>query len=309
MGAAKPQVVSVVIPTVGRPELERAVRSAKKQLGVSVEILIVVDRSEEVIELPEAVLEMASTVLWTGGGRGGSAARNEGVKAASGTWVAFLDDDDEWLPTKLSTQLELLQDAGRSGVVATRHTQVHAGSSKESLALPRKLISPDQNIGDYLFAERRPAGGRASMYTSTLLCSRELAAAVPWDESLRRHQDWDWLVRLGGRPDVRFLQAPEALVRIQTGSAGSISAGKSWADSLGWADTVLAPTVSAKTFVDFLAAQTLRYAIAARSARGVYRVLARIAAARAVPSIGPALIAVGGMLPRSLIERIMIAVR
>lgn len=147
------------------------------------------------------------------------------------------------------------------------------------------------------------------MYTSSLLCDRSLAELVPWDESLRRHQDWDWLVRAQARGDVVFVQVPDPVVRIQTGSSGSISAGKSWDDSLAWANRVLSPTAPARVTADFLAAQTLRYAVAARSIRGVREVVAAIARTRAIPSVGPMLIACGGLLPRRTIERIMVRVR
>lgn len=306
---AAPPLVSVVIPTVGRPELCRAVRSAREQEHVPVEIVIVVDGAEGTVRLPRATSDLVDRVIWTGGGRGGSAARNAGVQAASGSWVAFLDDDDEWLPDKLVTQLALARRQGREVVVATRHTQFSAGTSRESSPLPVSLKRPDQSVAEYLFERRRPAGGRASMYTSTLMCRREVALAVPWDESLARHQDWDWLVRLAHSGDVDVVQVPRALVRVQTGSRGSISAGTSWADSLAWADRVLAPAVGARVLADFLAAQTLRYALAARSWKGVLAVLRRIARTGSVPSPGPVVIAAGGLLPRGLVERLMIAVR
>ncbi|MFC7725616.1 glycosyltransferase family 2 protein [Nocardioides sp. GCM10028917] len=303
-------LVTVVIPTVGRPELLRAIRSAAAQEDVSVDIVVVVDKAEAEVELPDDIHLEAQRVLWTGGGRGGSAARNAGVHASTAPWVAFLDDDDEWLPGKLASQIALASTIGRPHVVvAGRHLQVDAAGATESRPLPTRLIRPGQTVSDYLFRRRRPAGGRASMYTSSLLCDRSLAESVAWDESLRRHQDWDWLVRAQARGDVGFAQVRDPVVRIQTGSSGSISAGKSWGDSLAWATRVLLPLAPAQVTADFLAAQTLRYAVAARSFRGVREVVAAIARTRAMPSIGPLLIACGGLLPRRTVERIMVRVR
>src|SRR5689334_5208317 len=101
--------VSVVIPTLNRPELAaRAVRSVLAQTHDSLEVVVVVDGPDpgtrehletigderlRVLELPE---------------RGKAPnARNQGALAARGRWTALLDDDDEWLPAKLETQLKL----------------------------------------------------------------------------------------------------------------------------------------------------------------------------------------------------------
>jgi len=310
-GVTGTPVVSVVIPTVGRPELSRAVATARAQRGtLAIEIIVVVDASEGSVDLPAAVRESADTILWTGGGRRGSFARNLGVEAASGEWIAFLDDDDAFTVDKLETQLALAMARPNpaSVVVSCRHIQVDSQSGRRSSPIPARLISTGEPVADYLFRRRRPAGGRASMYTSGLFCSRSLARRVQWNSSLRRHQDWDWLVRAGAEPDVEFVQAPEALVEIQLGSVNSISAGASWTDSLTWANSVDG-LLSRPVYADFVTAQTLRYAVAARSASGIAACLRALVANRRLPAIGPVLIALGGLLPRTLIQRLMTMIR
>ncbi len=294
--------VSVVIPTIGRPELARAIASAKaQQTDAVVEVVVVYDGPEDAV--PEAA-QAADVVLATGGGARGSAARNRGVASSAGRLVAFLDDDDEWLPTKLRDQLALLDGSSDAGsiVVAGRHVHVDARTGDVSEAGPTRLIREDESVEEYLFRRRPPHGGRPSMYTSTLLCSRELALAVPWDETLPRHQDWDWLVRLGRRPGVVFRQPEPALVRIQTGSDQSISASAHWRPSLSWADGALRD--SPAVYADFIAAQTLRYALQARDWKGVATVARALWRARRLPSLQPMIIGVAGLLPRRTIERI-----
>jgi hypothetical protein len=144
------------------------------------------------------------------------------------------------------------------------------------------------------------------MTTPTLLLPRELAATTPWDESLARHEDWDWLVRLGRSPGTTFVQTPEPVVRIHLGSALSISATSNWRASLNWANQALRgdPAV----YADFVVAQPLRYALAARSGRGVRTVLAALRSARRLPSAGPVVIGVAGLLPRGVIDRATVAI-
>lgn len=292
--------VSVVIPTTGRPELDRAIRSARAQ-DAEVEIVVVYDGDPGIFD-PGSV-SGADTVIVTGGRVGGSQARNLGISAARGRFVALLDDDDEWLPGKLKAQLAIanLQTGAERIVVTGRHTHLDAVTGAESAAGPSRLIRDGQKVEEYLFRKRAPHGGRASMYTSTLLCDAELARKVTWDTSLRRHQDWDWVIRLHREPGVRFVAVEEAVVRIQTGSVGSISAGADWESSLSWALGALShdPDVLA----DFLAAQTLRYALHARSWMGVRKTVGAIARSRRLPTVGPVVIGLAGIAPRRIVER------
>src|SRR6266542_1529901 len=107
MGKAMSIDVSVVIPTRGRVDfLSCAVGAALGQQGVNVEVVVVDDASPDgtaswVAKQREDRLRLVRQDTQ----RGVSAARNSGVQAARGTWVAFLDDDDAWAPDKLESQL------------------------------------------------------------------------------------------------------------------------------------------------------------------------------------------------------------
>lgn len=297
--------VTAIIPSVSRPELARAIESVRAQNGeLTVEVIVVFDRSNDWVVDP-AVSSLADQVLFTGGERRGSFARNQGVRAARGTYVAFLDDDDVWLPDKLNAQIRVIEssEAPQKTLVGGRHIHVDARSGARSRSVPDRLIRQGEPVADYLFRERKPHVGRASMYTSTLLCTRDLALRVEWDALLSRHQDWDWLIQLERRGDAEFVQVEEAVALIQTGSETSISASTDWVDSLDWADDRLREVP--KTYVDFLSAQTLRYAIASRSGEGVRAVLKRIMAARRVPSPENIAIGFGGLLSRRSIEQMM----
>lgn len=304
--AALPSI-SAVIPTVGRPELLRAMRSVRAQrTAADIEMIVVYD-GKAGTELAAEAAALADRVVYTEGRVGASRARNLGIAAATGDMVALLDDDDEWLPHKSEAQLAALRQSRnpKRTVVAGRQLYVNAHGGAVSRPGPDRLIADGESVEQYLFRRRPPSGGRPSMYTSALLCPRDLATEIPWDESLARHQDWDWLVRLGRAPQTAFIQTPEAVVRIHLGSAASISAGADWQASLDWADRVLA--VDLHTYVDFVAAQPLRYALAARSWSGVRTVVAALRRAKRLPSAGPAVIGIAGLLPRRTIEDITVA--
>ena len=118
-------IVSAVIPTRGRPELlQRAVRSALAQTLRAIEVVVVIDGEDPATSL--ALKEWTHQdgrlrVLALPASVGGSDARNRGVEAASGEWIAFLDDDDEWLPGKLQAQLDAVGTIDCAGL--DRHLQ------------------------------------------------------------------------------------------------------------------------------------------------------------------------------------------
>lgn len=294
------RTVSVVIPTVGRPELSRAIESVREQVfeqvSVHVEIVVVFDTLEE----PSAALRsLADVAIWTGGGRRGAFARQRGCEAASGDWIAFLDDDDEWLPHKLERQVLAAEGVqAASVVVACRFLE---GEDPRSVvrAAPERLIAQDETVSDYLFARRSPTVRRNAIPTSTILVDRATAVErVSWDESLRRHQDWDWLVRVGDLDDSRVFHVPEALVLKTMGTVGSISATANWQDSLTWYDRS-SVSWSRRARADFLVAQVLRYAAQARSWSGVRAVFSRLRTNRRPPSVPSLLLGLTGLVPRT----------
>ncbi|MFG2056726.1 glycosyltransferase [Micromonospora sp. NPDC048930] len=297
--------VSVVIPTTGRPSLAEAVLSARAQHGVSVHVVVVCDLAD----VPPTVRELREhidEVVCTGGGRRGSYARNLGVAhAAPGSHVAFLDDDDAWLPAKLSAQVPVLERLAGEGfrpVVSSRILQRKAGADPLPSAAPAVLITDGTLPEDYLFRRRHLGVGRQSLPTSTLLTTHELATACRWDETLPRHQDWDWLIRAARLPGARIVQIEEATAVYTVGSPGSISAGADWRTSWEWArrwEGVWAP----ETFSDFIAAQTLRYALQARDREGV-REMVRAIRRNSPPSARNAVLAALGLVPRATLERV-----
>lgn len=102
-------LVSVIIPTLERPEfLQAALRSVLRQTVPDFEVLIVDDGSATaILPLLDALNDGRIRYFRHESNRGEAAARNTGILHARGAYVAFLDDDDEWLPDKLRLQLDL----------------------------------------------------------------------------------------------------------------------------------------------------------------------------------------------------------
>lgn len=298
--------VSAVIPTMLRPSLHRAIQSVREQVDCApVEVVVVVDGPP--IDVPtHPVLRTADHVEFTGGGTGAATARNLGVHSATGEVVAFLDDDDEWGPTKIFEQLQAAASAPCDApVVVSRVQQRVAGSTALSDVVPYHTKHPDQPVADYLFCNRRPHLGRAGIWTSSILLPKDLAQQVPWDDSLRRHQDWDLLLRLEREPRTSFVHLDQPLTVINIGSTDSISASTDWRTSLAWAHRWQSRW-TARTFADFVMAQPFRYAASCKSVTGMTSCLRAIAAAKHLPSWGPLQIGIGGLVPRKLAMSILV---
>src|ERR1044071_7041476 len=98
--------VSVVIPTRDRAHLlQRTLASVLKQSIDSLEVIVVDDASNDAASTAAAAAHPRVRLLRNPEPSGVSVARNRGIAAARGDWIAFCDDDDLWAPSKLQQQL------------------------------------------------------------------------------------------------------------------------------------------------------------------------------------------------------------
>ncbi|MEG3634675.1 glycosyltransferase family 2 protein [Micromonospora palythoicola] len=227
--------VSVVIPTFARPALvSRAVRSALAQTVTDIEVIVVVDGPDE--DTGKALAEIGDArlrVVELPGKGGAPNARNTGVREARAPWTALLDDDDEWLPTKLAAQLELARGATvGSPIIASRLINK---TPRAQFVMPRRLPEPDEPICEYLTLRRGLFHGDGFIQTSTIMAPTELLRRVPFTVGLRRQQELDWTVRAMSHPDVELLVAAEPLVLWhQDEDRPRISLSSPWEAQLEW---------------------------------------------------------------------------
>jgi glycosyltransferase involved in cell wall biosynthesis len=214
-------VVSVVIPTFNRPrELLRAVRSVLAQDFADMEMLVVDDNPPDSDErrLTRAALDGADPRvrhLETPGSFGGAGARNVGIQAARGAFVAFLDDDDEWLPGKLAAQLALFATLGDEYCsVDTGFFEIDERRNTTRVVLP--ALRGD--IFEDLLVKHK---GRAPKLSSMMVRTAALKALGGFDEELPSRQDLDLYLRLARQWRFEFI--PEPLVNKYIHDSGRIS--------------------------------------------------------------------------------------
>jgi glycosyltransferase involved in cell wall biosynthesis len=227
--------VSVVIPTCNRPDLAtRAVHSALGQTYGDLEVVVVIDGPDPATdEALQSISDPRLRVLTLP--RPGKApnARNQGVRAATGRWTAFLDDDDEWLPEKLEVQLELAATAKLpSPVVATR---LISRSPRSDTVMPRRLPAPGEPLSEYFTVRKGLFYGDGFIQTSTIMAPTALVRRVPFTVGLRRQQELDWTLRATGQADVELLYAEQPLVLWhQDENRERISLENPWQEQLDW---------------------------------------------------------------------------
>ncbi|EUJ40094.1 glycosyltransferase [Listeria weihenstephanensis FSL R9-0317] len=236
-------LVSVVIPTRNRVEmLERAIDSVLRQTYSNIEICVVIDGPDTVSkqltrkysqnDAPIRVLETA--------GVGGSAARNMGVQVARGSWIAFLDDDDEFLPTKIEKQLQLLAfDSEKRHLAFTSVSTYEPGKPQNEFDLPHvHWKDAGVSVGEYLFCRK----GRKTMgfiQTSTLLIPRKLMLEIPFTDGLQKHQDWDLLLRMEAVGVlIKQVESAETVYHQHVAHAGRVGQSNVWLFSEEWVETM-----------------------------------------------------------------------
>jgi glycosyltransferase involved in cell wall biosynthesis len=201
---------SVVIPTRDRPRmLAGALAGALAQRDIELEVIVVDDGSTSPIAdlLPS---DARVRVLRHDVSRGVSAARNTGIEDARAQWIAFLDDDDLWAPDKLASQIAAAAAAGAAWVYAGDVT-VDEDLGVVSGAPPPP---PEDVVASLSTYNSMPAGA-----SNVVVRADALAAAGPFDPSLKTSEDWDMWIRLArccGTPAV--VSRPLVACRIHAGN-------------------------------------------------------------------------------------------
>jgi glycosyltransferase involved in cell wall biosynthesis len=214
----------------------RAVRSALAQTLRDLEVIIVIDGSD-----PETECALEAMTIRDGRIRvialptsvGGSDARNRGVDAASGEWIAFLDDDDEWLSDKLQAQLDAVIRSTAPMVIGT--CKIIARTPGRDYVWPRRMPEPDEQISEYLLARRTLSRGEGSIQTSTFFVQRALMRIHPFKSGQLKHQDTEWLLRVGRLPGAKVMFVNEVLaIHYIEEERASVSSKANWQYSLAW---------------------------------------------------------------------------
>lgn len=206
-------LVSVVIPSYGRPEMVTgAVETVREQTYDPVELVVVDDCSPEPIEPQVRALESgalrAVRVIRHEKNQGAAAARATGIEAATGEFIAFLDDDDRWSQAKLQKQVEALQEWGPdAGVAYTGMRYVDADG--ETI---REHVPTESGDLTKTLLCRNVVGS----YSTVLVRAAAIEAVGLPDQRFPSWQDMEWYVRLS--QDWAFVAVDEPLTVIYQAS-------------------------------------------------------------------------------------------
>lgn len=201
MNIAKNPTVSVIIPTYDRANLiDKAIKSVLNQTYKDLEIIVVDDGStDNTEETVKNFTDFKIHYICHKHNRWASAARNTGIKASRGEYIAFLDSDDEWLPEKLDKQMKTF--IGESSEVGVAYTGDYYVDEKDKgikkVHIPRKerYIYGELLAGDYVGTP------------SALLAKKECFTKVGlFDEDLPACEDYDMWFRIAKYYKFRYVK-------------------------------------------------------------------------------------------------------
>ena len=190
--SAQRQSVSVVIPARNRARaIGRCLASVLNQTLQPMEIIVVDDGSTDdtvrvVKDIGSPLVRMVSLPVSTGA----QAARNAGIRAAVGDWIAFQDSDDEWLPDKLAKQVMALEQSGNDPA-----TVVHTDCWIENVLSGDRTRSVMKTVeGDSPLLRLLSGGG--PMFPGIMTSKFALYEIGLLDENVPSYQEWETCIRL-----------------------------------------------------------------------------------------------------------------
>jgi len=206
VGLQPPRRVSVIVPSCDRPStLREALASIRALEGsdLALEILVGDNGSNPDTRI---VAEEFGAVHLRVPGKGASAARNAALWAAQGDYLAFLDDDDVWLPAHVRGHLAFLDDHPDFGAVVGQVVSVDSNLQPVGAPWPADA-SHDGDLFIQMMSGYFPQIG------ATITRTQIRESVGGFDESLMGDEDWDWHLRLARRHRIGFIQTPSVLFR------------------------------------------------------------------------------------------------
>ncbi len=190
-------LVSVVIPTYNRAYIiQKSIQSVLDQTFRDFELIIMDDGSRDATkEVVESFHDDRIRYFWQENG-GQSSARNHGASYARGTWIAFHDSDDTWMPEKLEKQVKAAREHPEFDVIFTK------------LAMKNK-------DGTVTCFPKRVSGGPVSIHSdvygigiATVMVRREVFQEELFTQDMRRYEDLEWIYRTIRKHRVFCLDEP-----------------------------------------------------------------------------------------------------
>ncbi|UWG52008.1 Glycosyl transferase family 2 [Halalkaliarchaeum sp. AArc-CO] len=196
-------LVSVVIPTYNRPELlTRAVESALTQTYEKIEIVVVDDGSDIPARKTLSQYNTSVRIITHNENRGGSVARNTGIRCSRGKYIAFLDDDDVWESNKISKQVSKFESCDSE--VGLVYCWIRRTDTDGQTILVKNSKNNGKVTTDILLQNF------VGSYSSVMVKRQVIDEAGLPDVQFERWQDREWYLRLSHICEFEYV--PEILV-------------------------------------------------------------------------------------------------
>ncbi len=197
------ELVSVIIPVYNRTqELIRALSSVLVQSMQDFEVIVVDDGSDDDFKMVcDLFNDERIRFFRNEEHKNANAVRNRGLREAKGKYIAMLDSDDEFLPEHLQQRVEMIESCGCDGIFGSAYL-FDGVSQRIKYSRP---LGKNESMVNYLLTD-------GFCPTPSHFYNAEAARQIMWDESLSRHQDYDFSIRFAGKYDFRC--DPEPTVRI-----------------------------------------------------------------------------------------------
>jgi len=181
--------ISVVLPVHNRADvLARAMRSVLDQRMPDFELVIVDDgSSDDSTSVARSFKDNRIKLIELGYNRGGNAARNAGVRAAQAPLIAFLDSDDTYLPEKLEYVVDKFERRPDLDLLVDSFVKIQPSGARVTRKNPE--------INDLALFRKALFTRLLWKATPSITVKRQTALRVMFDETLRRLQDFDFLIR------------------------------------------------------------------------------------------------------------------
>ncbi len=211
----KDPLISVVIPTHNRAQmLKRAIKSILAQTYNNFEIIIVDDFSQDdTFSVVKNFNNKKIKYIKNKIPKGAAKSRNIGIRNSQGEFIAFLDDDDEWLPQKIEKQLKLFQNSKDKNLGMVYGWMEYFYNNKSLGILTPKLKG-------YIFPKtlsKQPIGGCPTFF----LRKKIFKKINGFNESLKRGEDGDFVRNVCKYFNVDYV--PEIVAKIHTGHQDRMS--------------------------------------------------------------------------------------
>lgn len=202
-------LVSIIIPSYNREKvIVSSVQSVLNQSVKDIEVIVVDDcSSDNTLSVLREIKDARLKIVCLEKNSGACVARNVGIKAANGKYIAFQDSDDVWHPDKLEKQLMALNSYQADVCFCAFNKFTESNGNVMIYPTFSEGIIPYHVLASYSQAS-----------TQTIIAKREIFDEILFDPKLPRLQDFDWMIRAAKENSVVFVPEPLVDVYVQSDS-------------------------------------------------------------------------------------------